>query len=154
MHRPDAQYVIHLHADYGVAVSCQKDGLLPLNQTAIAAYSELTYHDYEGVATNLAERERLVADLGEKNLMILRNHGTMACGPNAGGVWQAIFRLERACKYQVLAQSGGGELSHLSQDIIESRANVSATAALKPRGEFIWPALLRKLDRIDPGYKT
>lgn len=153
MARPDARFVIHLHTDHGVAVSCQADGLLPLNQTAIAIYSDLAYHDYEGVATNLAERERLVADLGSRNAMILRNHGTMACGPNAGGAWQAIYRLEKACRYQILAASGGARLSKLSQEIIDSRADVSNTATLSKRGEFIWPALLRRLDRIDPSYR-
>ena len=153
MHRNDAMYVVHLHADHGVAVSCQEAGLLPLNQTAIAVYSDLAYHDYEGVATNLAERERLVADLGKKNAMILRNHGTMACGPNAGGAWQAIYRLERACKYQILATNGGLETRSLSQDIVDSRAGATSTETLTRRGEFIWPALLRKLDRIDPSYR-
>ena len=153
MHREDAGYVIHLHTDYGVAVSCQKAGLKPINQTAIAIHSDLAYHDYEGVATNLAERERLVRDLGARNAMILRNHGTMACGPNAGGAWQAIYRLERACKYQILAESGGAEINPLSTEIVESRTDVSSTAVLKKRGDFIWPALLRKLDRIDPSYR-
>ena len=153
MHREDAMFVIHLHADYGVAVSCQKDGLKPLNQTAIAIYSDLAYHDYEGIATNLAERERLVQDLGDKNAMILRNHGTMACGPNAGGAWQAIFRLERACRYQILAESGGQAVHELSQDIIDARVGETGTGKLQRRGEFIWPALLRKLDRIDPTYR-
>lgn len=154
MSRPDAMYVIHLHTRYGIAVSCQKQGLLPLNQTAIAIYSDVAYHDYEGVATNLAERERLVRDLGDKNALILRNHGTMACGPNAGGAWQAIFRLERACEYQILAQSGGAELTTLSEDIVDSRAHDSSTERLKKRGEFIWPALLRKLDRVDPSFRA
>jgi ribulose-5-phosphate 4-epimerase/fuculose-1-phosphate aldolase len=153
MSRPDALYVIHLHTNYGIAVSCQKQGLLPLNQTAIAVYSDVAYHDYEGVATNLDERERLVRDLGTKNAMLLRNHGTMACGPNPGGAWQVIFRLERACEYQILAQSGGAELTTLTQDIIDSRAHDSGTDVLRKRGEFIWPALLRKLDRIDPSYR-
>ena len=153
MHRPDAMYVVHLHTDYGIAVSCQVDGLKPMNQTAIAVYSDLAYHDYEGVATNLAERERLVADLGDCNAMILRNHGTMACGPNAGGAWQAIFRLERACRYQILAESGGAQITQLSQDMIDSRAGVTSTETLRKRGEFVWPALLRKLDRLDPSYR-
>ena len=153
MHRSDAMFVIHLHTDYGVALSCQKDGLKPLNQTAIAIVSELAYHDYEGVATNLAERERIVEDLGSRNAMILRNHGTMVCGPNAGGAWQAIFRLERACKYQILAESGGAAITRLSNDIIDARSNATSTDALRTRGEFIWPALLRKLDRIDPSYR-
>jgi ribulose-5-phosphate 4-epimerase/fuculose-1-phosphate aldolase len=153
MGRLDALYVIHLHTNYGIAVSCQRQGLLPLNQTAIAVYSDLAYHDYEGVATNLAERERLVRDLGDKNAMILRNHGTMSCGPNAGGAWQVIFRLERACEYQILAQSGGVELTTLSPDIVDSRAHDSGTDVLRKRGEFVWPALLRKLDRIDPSFR-
>jgi ribulose-5-phosphate 4-epimerase/fuculose-1-phosphate aldolase len=153
MSRPDAMYVIHLHTNYGIAVSCQKQGLLPLNQTAIAVYSDVAYHDYEGVATNLAERERLVKDLGSRNAMILRNHGTMACGPNAGGAWQVIFRLERACEYQILAQSGGVELTTLSADIVDSRATDSSTERLTRRGDFVWPALLRRLDRIDPSYR-
>ena len=153
MHRQDAEYVIHLHTDYGVAVSCQKAGLKPINQTAIAIHADLAYHDYEGVATNLAERERLVSDLGQKNAMILRNHGTMACGPNAGGAWQAIFRLERACKYQILAESSGAEINPLSDNIIRSRQDISSTSVLEKRGEFIWPALLRKLDRIDSSYR-
>jgi ribulose-5-phosphate 4-epimerase/fuculose-1-phosphate aldolase len=153
MSRPDALFAIHLHTDHGVAVSCQAEGLLPINQTAIAGFGALAYHDYEGVATNLAERERIVADLGSSNTMILRNHGTMACGPNAGGAWQAIFRLERACKYQILAQSGGAQLTRLSKDIIDTRNDVNATAVLDKRGEFIWPALLRKLDRIDTSYR-
>ena len=153
MHRQDAEYVIHLHTDYGVAVSCQKAGLKPINQTAIAIHADLAYHDYEGVATNLAERERLVSDLGQKNAMILRNHGTMACGPNAGGAWQAIFRLERACKYQILAESSGAEINPLSENIIRSRQDISSTSVLEKRGEFIWPVLLRKLDRIDSSYR-
>jgi ribulose-5-phosphate 4-epimerase/fuculose-1-phosphate aldolase len=154
MNRHDAMYVIHLHTDYGVAVSCQEDGLKPINQTAIAVFSELAYHDYEGVATNLAERERLVRDLGDKNAMILRNHGTMVCGPNAGGAWQAMFRLERACKYQILAESGGNKLRPLSQDIVDARSDVTSTPALEKRGDFVWPALLRKLDRIDNTYRN
>jgi len=153
MNRDDAMFVIHLHSDYGVAVSCQEDGLKPLNQTAIAVYSDLAYHDYEGVATNLAERERIVEDLGAKNAMILRNHGTMACGPNAGGAWQAIYRLERACKYQILAESGGATTRSLSADIVDSRASTTSTETLTTRGDFIWPALLRKLDRIDKSYR-
>ncbi|MFT7220352.1 MAG: ribulose-5-phosphate 4-epimerase/fuculose-1-phosphate aldolase [Candidatus Azotimanducaceae bacterium] len=153
MHRPDVMFVIHLHTDYGVAVSCQAQGLKPMNQTAIAITSDLAYHDYEGVATNLSERERLVEDLGNCNGLILRNHGTMACGPNAGGAWQAIYRLEKACRYQILAESGGAKTTTLSQDIVDSRKDVSSTEALRKRGEFIWPALKRRLDRIDPSYQ-
>ena len=153
-HREDAHYVIHLHTNYGIAVSCQSQGLLPLNQTALTVYSDIAYHEYEGPTTNLDERKRLAKDLGSKNAMILCNHGTLACGPNAGGVWQVIFRLERACEYQILAFTGGKELIIPSKESIEANSKLSNTETLKKRGEYIWPALLRKLDRIDPTYKT
>lgn len=153
MNRRDALYVVHLHTNYGVAVACQAQGLLPLNQTSLGVYSELAYHEYEGAAQNLEERERLARDLGDKNAMILRNHGTLACGPNAGGAWQVIFRLERACEYQILALAGGAELVFPGEEVVESRRGLSSTETLKTRGGYIWPALLRKLDRIDPSYR-
>ena len=153
MARPDANFVVHLHTPNGIAVSCQEDGLLPINQTALSVYSELTYHDYEGIALDLDERERLISDLGNSNAMLLRNHGTLACGPNAGGVWQKIYRLEIACDIQIKAQSTGASLSPIAQNILEQRRAGSSTESLKRRGEFVWPAMIRRLDRIDPGYK-
>jgi ribulose-5-phosphate 4-epimerase/fuculose-1-phosphate aldolase len=154
MNRKDALFVIHLHTGYGVAVSCQAQGLLPLNQMALSVYSDVAYHDYEGAATDLGERARLAKDLGERNAMILRNHGTLACGPNPGGAWQVIFRLERACEYQILALAGGVELIMPPDEIIAARRHLSSTEVLVKRGQYIWPALLRKLDRIDPTYRT
>src|SRR3990167_2740248 len=105
--REDALFVMHLHSDQGVAVAAQKDGLLPISQNALAVLPELAYHDYEGIALNLDERERLVADLGDKSLMLLRNHGTLAAGPTAASCWTSMFFLERACRQQVMALSAG-----------------------------------------------
>lgn len=153
--RPDALYVIHLHTNYSVAVSCQAQGLMPLSQTALSVYSDVAYHDYGSGSENPElRRERLARDLGDKNAMVLRNHGTLACGPNAGGAWQVMFRLERACEYQILALSGGSELVMPAREAIEARRHLSSTETLKKRGGYIWPALLRKLDRIDPSFRT
>src|ERR1700712_4864616 len=107
--RDDAHYVMHLHTDQGVAVSIHAEGLLPLSQHALVALPQLTYHDYEGIALNLDERERIVADLGDKKLMMLRNHGTLAIGSTAAECWLRMFYLERACKQQVMALSIGRE---------------------------------------------
>ncbi|MFT4797658.1 MAG: ribulose-5-phosphate 4-epimerase/fuculose-1-phosphate aldolase [Candidatus Azotimanducaceae bacterium] len=153
MARHDANFVVHLHTPNGIAVSCQEDGLLPINQTALSVYGELTYHDYEGIALDLDERQRLIRDLGNSNAMLLRNHGTLACGPNAGGVWQKIYRLETACDIQIRAQSSGRGLSPIAQNILEQRRAGSTTDSLRRRGEFVWPAMIRRLDRIDSGYR-
>lgn len=154
MARPDANFVIHLHTSNGIAVSCLEDGLLPLNQIALSVYGELTYHAYEGIALDLSERERLIQDLGSSNAMLLRNHGTLACGPNAGGVWQKMFRLEKACEIQVKTLGSSRSLTPIPQNILEQRRVGSNTDSLRARGEFVWPAMLRKLDRIDTGYRS
>src|SRR6267143_5813914 len=109
--REDALCVIHLHTDYGIAVSAQQDGLLPISQQAMFALSSLAYHDYEGLALDEEEKPRLVADLGDKKFMILRHHGLLTLGRTAAEAFLGMFLLERACKIQILAQSGGGELS-------------------------------------------
>jgi len=153
MARSDANFVVHLHTPNGIAVSCQEDGLLPINQTALSVYSELTYHEYEGIALDHDERDRLIKDLGNSNAMLLRNHGTLACGPNAGGVWQKVYRLETACDIQIKAQSTGGSLRPIPQNILEQRRAGSSTESLRRRGEFVWPAMIRRLDRLDSGYK-
>lgn len=152
--RPDVNFVIHLHTIAGVAVSCQQTGLLPLNQTALSVYSELAYHDYEGIVADAEEQARLVADLGQSNALMLRHHGTLACGPNAGGAWQKIYRLERACSIQVAATNLSTDgLLPLSADIIRQPRVGSTTESLRARGDSIWPAMVRKLDRVDPSYK-
>src|SRR5438128_4553358 len=112
--REDALCVMHLHTDYGIAVSAQKDGLLPLSQQAMFALSSLAYHDYEGLALDEEEKPRLVNDLADKKFMILRNHGLLTVGRNAAEAFLGMFLLERACEIQILAQSGVGELSPIS----------------------------------------
>jgi ribulose-5-phosphate 4-epimerase/fuculose-1-phosphate aldolase len=152
--REDAKVVMHLHTDQGVAVSAQKGGLLPISQTAMGVIGDLAYHDYEGIALDLDERERLVRDIGTKNLMLLRNHGTLSVGQSAAEAFLRIFFLERACKMQVLAQAGGGELiewDSAMQDKVGGQASMGFTVI----GERLaWPALKRKLDRVMPGYAS
>jgi len=148
--RDDAHYVMHLHSDQGVAVSAQKEGLLPLSQHALIVLPRLAYHDYEGIALNLDERERLVADLGDKSLMLLRNHGTLAVGQTAADCWTGMFYLERACKQQVMALSVGRENVLIAPQA--SQDEVRSQAARGVGGALAWPGALRKLDRELPGY--
>lgn len=152
--RDDAQVVMHLHTDDGVAVSCMKEGLMPLSQTSMVVRHDLAYHDYEGIALDLGERERLVADLGTKNTMLLYNHGTLACGGTAAETFTRMFFLERACTMQVRALSAGREgvivAPEAVQDVVRGQSNPAGTNVLANR--LIWPALIRKLDRDLPGY--
>lgn len=152
--RHDASCVIHCHTDAGVAVSAQKGGLLPISQTAMACTDDLAYHDYEGVALDLDERERLVADLGAHSFMLLRNHGTLTVGDSAAGAFMRMFYLERACKMQVLAQ-GGGELLQCDQ-AMEHRVGKQVSPAFSQTfgGALAWPGLLRKVARQSPGFNT
>ena len=148
--REDAHFVMHLHSDQGVAVAAQSEGLLPLSQHALIVLPRLAYHDSEGIALNHDERERLVADLGDKTLMLLRNHGTLSVGSTAADCWAGMFMLERACKQQVMALSAGRDkvliAPQASQD--EVRAQVSRGIG----GFLAWPGCLRRLDRESPGY--
>ena len=157
--REDANYVIHLHTDPGVAVSAQAEGLLPLTQHALIVLPKLAYHDYEGIALNLDERERLVADLGDKMVMLLRNHGTLAVGSTAAAAWNSIFFLERACMQQVMALTAGRDGVLIAPE--EAQEEVAhqmsgqgrRTAGISTRmGGLLWPACLRRLDRELPGY--
>src|SRR5262249_31047394 len=116
--REDAHCVIHLHTDYGIAVSVQKSGLLPISQQALIALAGLGYHDYEGFALDDDEKPRLVRDLGNKNSLILRNHGLLTVGRTVAEAFLAMFILERSCKIQILAQSGGSELATIPQEIL------------------------------------
>lgn len=153
MNRDDAHCIIHVHTDDGVAVSAQADGLLPLDQHAMMIAGDLAYHDYEGVALDLDERERLVHDIGNKNAMILRNHGTLTIGKNCPDAFLRMYYLERACTMQVRALSGGVKSNIPNQGVPEKTANQGAMAFDGLVGALAWPALLRKLDRIDPSYK-
>ena len=151
--REDALCVMHLHTDYGIAVSAQKDGLLPLSQQAMFALSSLAYHDYEGLALDEEEKPRLVNDLADKKFMILRNHGLLTVGRNAAEAFLGMFLLERACKIQILAQSGGGELSPIPNRILAKVAAQMDAVTVGQGAALTWPGLLRKLDRIDPTYR-
>ncbi len=151
--RADALCVMHLHTDYGIAVSAQQKGLLPISQQAMFALSSLAYHDYEGLALDEEEKPRLVADLGDKSYMILRNHGLLTIGRTAAEAFLGMFLLERACKIQILAQSGGGELVEIPAPII-GRVGTQLNAVMMGQGaQLTWPGLLRKLDGIDPSYR-
>lgn len=148
--RDDARFVMHLHTDCGIAVAAQKEGLLPLSQHALIVRPWLAYHDYEGVALNLDERERLVADIGDKKLMLLRNHGTLALGPTAGECWVRMFYLERACRQQVMALSAGRENVLIASEASQEEVRRQVDGGV---GELLaWPGCLRRLDRLAPGY--
>jgi len=155
MARDDAAAVMHLHTPHGQAVSAMEFGLLPHTQTSMIAGHDVAYHDYEGIATDLEERERLVEDLGSKNAMILRNHGTLTVGESVGACFVRLYFLERACEAQVLMLSAGRE--HLNTPPQGVEAKVAGQASPKGMGmvaeRLAWPALLRKLDRIDPAYR-
>jgi ribulose-5-phosphate 4-epimerase/fuculose-1-phosphate aldolase len=152
--REDAMCVLHCHTDAGVAVSAQKNGLLPISQTAMACSADLAYHDYEGVALDLDERERLVADIGNHSFMLLRNHGTLTVGDSAAGAFMRMYYLERACKMQVLAQAGGELL--VCDGEMEARVGKQVSPAFMEAfgGMLAWPGLLRKVARQSPGFNT
>ncbi|MDO8297852.1 MAG: class II aldolase/adducin family protein [Caulobacter sp.] len=150
--REDAMFVMHLHSDQGVAVAAQKGGLLPISQNALAVLPALAYHDYEGIALNLDERERLVADLGDKSLMLLRNHGTLAVGSTAAACWTGMFFLERACAQQVMALSAGRDGVLLAPEAAQAVVRGQVGGGVSMMGNLAWPGCLRQLDRGLPGY--
>jgi ribulose-5-phosphate 4-epimerase/fuculose-1-phosphate aldolase len=151
--REDALCVMHLHTRQGIAVSAQKNGLLPLSQQSMFVLASLAYHDYEGLALDENEKPRLVADLGDKKFMFLRNHGLLTLGKTAAEAFLYMFLLERACEIQLLAQSGGGELSPIPPEIISRVASQMDAVTVGQGAALTWPGLLRKLDRIDPSYR-
>ena len=151
--REDALCVMHLHTDYGIAVSAKKHGLLPLSQQSLFSLASLAYHDYEGLALNDDEKPRLVADLGTKNSLILRNHGLLTVGGNAADAFLAMYNLERACKIQVFAEAGGAELITISKPILDGIAAQAKVATKGLGADLVWPGLLRKLDRIDSSFR-
>jgi ribulose-5-phosphate 4-epimerase/fuculose-1-phosphate aldolase len=150
--REDAHCVMHLHTVAGVAVSAHAEGLLPLNQTAMIVRDDLAFHEYEGIALDLAERPRLVADLGEKSAMLLWNHGTLTLGTSVAQAFLTMYFLERACAMQVASLSGGAKLHYPAQDVQELVAR-QARFGKGMVDDMAWQALLRKLDRIDPTYR-
>jgi len=150
--REDAHCVIHLHTVAGTGVACQAEGLLPLHQEAMLIREQVAYHDYEGVAFDHEERPRLTADLGDRSFMILRNHGTLTCGPSIATAFQRMYRLERACQMQVAALAGGRPLATPNQAVQRLTADQGADDPQPVADAYLWPALLRKLDRIGADY--
>lgn len=151
--REDALCVIHLHTHYGIAVSAQQKGLLPLSQQSLFALASLSYHDYEGLALNEAEKSRLVADLGNQTNMILRNHGLLTVGRTAAEAFLAMYVLENACRIQILAQAGGEPLLPVPDPILATVAAQLGAVTVGQGAQLAWPGLLRKLDRLDPSYR-
>jgi ribulose-5-phosphate 4-epimerase/fuculose-1-phosphate aldolase len=151
--REDALCVIHLHTSHGIAVSTQKNGLLPISQQALLALSSLAYHDYEGLALNDDERPRLVADLGSKQSMILRSHGLLTVGKTPAEAFLSMYILESACRIQILAQSGGADLVSVPEPILDKVASQMGAVTVGQGAQLTWPGLLRKLDRIDPSFR-
>ncbi len=151
--RADAQCVLHLHTKAGVAVSCQAEGLLPISQIALFALSSLGYHDYEGIALNPAEKVRLVADLGKRDFLILRNHGLLTCGRSVAEAFLFMYSLQTACEIQIAAQAGGGKLTPVATPIVDG-IRAQAEVVLKNVGaDIAWPGVLRKLNRLDPSFR-
>jgi ribulose-5-phosphate 4-epimerase/fuculose-1-phosphate aldolase len=148
-----AHFVIHLHTDAMTGVSAQKEGLLPLTQNALLLRPQIGYHDYEGVALDLEERARIVADIGQKKVLMLRNHGALTWGGTAAEAFTVIYFLEQACRQQIAALSAGrGNLIEVGQEVQYKVAPLSLGVGFV--GQLTWPGLIRKLKRENPGYDS
>jgi ribulose-5-phosphate 4-epimerase/fuculose-1-phosphate aldolase len=151
--REDAGCVLHTHSRAGVAVSAQKCGVLPISQQSTFVLGSLAYHDYEGVALRDDEKSRLQADLGMANYLMLRNHGLLTVGCTIADAFLFMYVFENTCRIQIDAQAGG-ELVHVNPVILQGMAQVMRTATAGLGAGLAWPALLRKLERLDPSYRT
>ena len=150
--RPDVQCVLHTHTRAGIAVGAQRAGLLPISQQSTFVLAALGYHDYEGVALRDEEKPRLQADLGSNNFLMLRNHGLLTVGRSVAEAFLAMYTFESACRIQIDAQAGGGELVHVDPKILTGIGEVLRNVTKGQGADLAWPALLRRLDRINPGY--
>ena len=151
--REDAGCVLHTHTRAGIAVSAQKDGVLPLSQQSTFVLASLAYHDYEGVALNDAEKPRLQADLGNANFLMLRNHGLLTVGRTIPDAFLSMYTFENTCRIQIDAQAGG-DLNYVQPNVVAGNAGIMKIATAGQGAALAWPALLRKLDRMDESYKT
>lgn len=151
--REDAQCVLHVHSVNGVAVSAQAEGVLPLSQHSMFVLSSLAYHDYEGVALDDEEKPRLVGDLGDKRFLMLRNHGLLTIGASVAEAFVSMYFFEATCMIQVRAQAGGAALRRIDPAIVAGAQAQWKQVTHGAGGSLAWPALLRRLDRIDPGYR-
>ena len=152
--REDAGCVMHTHTRAGVAVSAQKDGVLPISQQSTFVLGSLAYHDYEGVAFRDEEKPRLQTDLGTANFLMLRNHGLLTVGKTIADAFLSMYTFESTCQIQIGAQAGGGELTQVNPLIVKGVAEAMRVQTGGLGGAFAWPALIRKADRLDPSYKT
>jgi len=162
MTRPDAKCVMHTHTVAGMAVAALECGLLPISMYALGYYERVAYHDFEGPSLDLEERERLAANLGDKNILILRNHGLLTCGATVAQAFVRMYRLQRACEIQLAAQATGSKLvvppkevcvhsAELSDDFLDPNTAGNKGYSRNPNPEFT--ALLRLLDNEDPSYR-
>jgi len=152
--RPEVQCVLHTHTRAGVAVSAQKGGILPISQQSTFVLASLAYHDYEGVAFRPDEKPRLQADLGQANFLVLRNHGLLTVGKSIADAFLSMYTFENTCRIQIDAQAGGAELTMVDPRILAGMADVMRVATAGQGANIAWPALLRRLERTDPGYRT
>lgn len=152
--RPEVQCVLHTHTRAGVAVSAQRHGILPISQQSTFVLSSLAYHAYEGVAFRPDEKPRLQADLGQADYLVLRNHGLLTVGRSIPSAFLSMYTFENTCRIQIDAVAGGGELIPVDPRILAGMADVMRVATAGQGAQIAWPALLRKLERLDPSYKT
>ena len=153
--RDDAGCVLHTHTRAGVAVSSQQAGVLPISQQSTFVLSSLAYHAYEGIAIRDAEKARLQANLGTSKYLMLRNHGLLTVGRTVADAFVAMYTFENTCRIQVDALAGGQALTHVDQSIIDGAGAAAAKVVSAGQGANpTWTALLRKLDRTDPSYKS
>lgn len=149
--RHEVGCVLHTHSVAGMGVAAQKHGLLPLTQHAAFLLHDVAYHDSEGVVVDLDEQTRIVENLGDKHILILRNHGLLTAGRTVVEALQLMLDLEKACQGQLAAMTGGSELSYLSDAALKRTADVAVTRHHGFGRD--WAALLRLVDRVSPGYK-
>jgi ribulose-5-phosphate 4-epimerase/fuculose-1-phosphate aldolase len=152
--RHDVACVLHTHTKAGMAVACQKQGLLPLNQISMMYYKRVAYHPYEGIALDHDERPRIVASLGDKRAMIMHNHGLLTAGRTIPEAFSLMFYLERACEIQIAALAGGSELILPSPEVCEKTARQNEGENDAPAGDQEWAAHIRVLDREDQSYRS
>jgi ribulose-5-phosphate 4-epimerase/fuculose-1-phosphate aldolase len=151
--KPELHCVVHTHSLAGMAVASLKKGLLPMTQTAMR-FAKVAYHDYEGVVLDMEERERLLSNLGDCDVMLLRNHGTLAVGRTVAEGFNNAYRLERACRAQLLAQSCNDEILIPEKIIIDKTSRMYQPEVRRPMGVLEWPAMRRLADRLDPSYQN
>jgi ribulose-5-phosphate 4-epimerase/fuculose-1-phosphate aldolase len=153
--RPDAQCVMHTHTTAGMAVACQKEGLLPLSFPALFFTGGVAYHDFEGITLDVEECERLARSLGNKRVMILRNHGLLACGTSVANAFAEMYHLQRACEVQLTAQSAGAALITPGADVAEKvRGQFSDTARNGPENALLFSAMRRWMETKDPSFAS